>query len=192
MNEPPNHYLEDLTLWLSFALHQLVYVPACCLNAIEQELTTKHGDTKMSHKPHPHCDNHQLNQIEVIRSGPDYQEKAAIHNQPHLCRNCGDDILTQAHSSATHEHIKQGNQSFQSWLANEQPSLEINQALPHPSGFENNLLGLSDEHLQRIEKYWSEHQITSPTCAFKAAKLATAADWEETKRQALEDSEMSA
>ncbi|CAN5559886.1 hypothetical protein BH11CYA1_BH11CYA1_25680 [soil metagenome] len=192
MSETDDHHWEDFAQWCSFALHQLVYVPACCLHAIEQELRAKHGDPKITHKPHRYFENHPLKQIELAASGPDYHEKAAIHDQPHVCRNCGGDIITRVYSNDAHEHLKLNNQTFQTWLSNEQPTLDINQALPHPTGYEQNLLGFSDEHLQRIEKYWSDHQITSPNCAFKSAKLATAADWEETKRQALEDSEVSA
>lgn len=188
MSESHAHYWEDLSQWFSFALHQLVYIPACCIHAIERELKAKHGAPKILHRPHEHSKNHPINQLEIATNSTDHLEKASIHDQPHFCRNCGEDIISRVHSSRAHEHTKIENDSFHDWLSNDQPRLDVNEAIPHASAYEPNLDGFNEEHLQRIEKYWTEHQLSSPNCAVKAAKLATAADWEKTKQQSIENS----
>lgn len=188
MTKPHTNYWEDLTHWVSFALHQLAYIPACCIHAIEQELRTKHGEAQRSHKPPTHSENHVGDKLEVAKNSKNYLEKAALKDQPHICRSCGNDIISRVNSSHGHEHTKLDNDTFHDWLSNDQPRLDVYEALPHASGYEQNLSGFSDEHLQRVEKYWAEHQVTSPNCTFKA-KLATAADWERTKQLAVEDSE---
>lgn len=188
MNESHAHYWEDLNQWFAFALHQLVYIPACCIHAIEQELRAKHGAPQILHRPHEHSKNHPINHLEMAKNSTDHLEKASIHDQPHLCRNCGDDIISRVHSSHGREHTKIDNDTFHDWLSNDQPRLDVYEALPHVSAYEQNLDGFNEEHLQRIEKYWAEHQLSSPNCAAKAAKLATAADWEKTKQQSIENS----
>ncbi|MBA4026909.1 MAG: hypothetical protein C0473_01570 [Cyanobacteria bacterium DS3.002] len=190
MTNSHTNYWDDLTHWFSFALHQLAYIPACCIHAIEQELRTKHGESQILHRPPTHSENHAADKLKAAKNSKNYVEKAALGDQPHICRSCGDDIISRVHSSQAHEHMKADNDTFHDWLSNDQPRLDVNEALPHASGYEQNLSGFSDEHLQRVEKYWAEHQLINPNCA-SSAKLATAADWERTKRLALEDSERS-
>lgn len=189
MSQAKTDYWNDLTHWFTFALHQLAYVPACCIHAIEQELRAKHGAPHILHRPPDHSQIKIVNHFETAKESRDHSEKAAIAVQPHICRGCGDDIISRVHSSKTREHTKLDNDTFHDWLANDQPHLDLYEQLPHVNAFEQSIGGFDDEHLQRIEKYWAEHQLASPNCAVKAAKLATAADWERTKRQAMENSE---
>jgi hypothetical protein len=188
MTESHTNYWEDLTQWFSFALHQLTYIPACCLHAIEKELRTRHGEPQILHRPPGHSESHAADKLETAKNSKNYQEKAALQDQPHICRSCGDDIISWVHSSHARNHTKLDNDTFHDWLSNDQPRLDVYETLPHASGYEQNLSGFSDEHLQRVDKYWTEHQLTSPNCT-SPAKLATAADWERTKQLALEDSE---
>ncbi|MBP9092123.1 hypothetical protein KBI23_13935 [bacterium] len=182
-------YWKDLTQWFSFALHQLAYIPACCIHAIEQELRAKHGAPHILHRPPDHSQIQIVNHFETATKLRDHVEKAAIEVQPHICRGCGDDIISRVHSSHAHQLSKVDNDTFHDWLANDQPHLDLYEQLPHVNAFEENLEGFNEEHLQRIEKYWAEHQLSSPKCAIKAVKLATAADWERTKQLAIENSE---
>lgn len=189
MGQAKSDYWHDLTQWFSFALHQLTYVPACCIHAIEQELRAKHGTPHILHRPPDHSQIKIVNHFATAKSSKDHSEKAAIEIQPHRCRGCGDDIITRVHSNHAHEHTRVDNDTFHDWLANDQPHLDLYEGLPHVNAFEQNLEGFNEEHLQRIEKYWAEHQLASPSCGHKAAKLATAADWERTKRLSIENSE---
>ena len=189
MNAAKTDYWNDLTQWFSSTLHQLVYVPACCIHAIEQELAAKHGAPHILHRPSDHSQIEIVNHFETAKRSRDHLEKAGIEVQPHICRRCGDDIINRVHSSHSHEHTRLDNDTFHDWLANDQPHLDLYEGLPHVNAFEQNLEGFNDEHLQRVEKYWAEHQLSSPNCAVKATKLATAADWARTKRLALENNE---
>ena len=191
MSQTKADYWEDLNKWFLFALHQLLYVPACCIHAIEQELKTRHDSPKSSHRPPLHSESRTIDHFEAAKQSKDHLEKATIADQPHICRSCGDDIITRVHSNHAHEHTRVDNDTFHDWLANDQPHLDLYEAMPHVSAFEQNLEGFNEEHLQRIERYWAEHQLASPNCAAtaKAAKLATVADWEKTKRLSLEENE---
>lgn len=191
MSQAKADYWQDLTQWFSFALHQFLYIPACCIHAIEQELRAKHGAPHILHRPPEHSEIHIVNHFETAKNSKQHHEKAAIIDQPHLCRSCGNDIITRVHTGYAHEHAKLDNNTFRDWLANDQPHLDLYEDLPHVSPFEQSLEGSNEEHLQRIERYWAEHQIVSPNCpeAAKNVKLATVADWERTKRLSLEENE---
>ena len=182
-------YWEDVHKWFSFALHQLIYIPACCIHAIDQELRTRHGNPHILHRPPENSEIQIVNHFETAKRSKDHFEKASIDDQPHLCRSCGEDLITRVHTGHAREHTRLDNDTFHDWLANDQPHIDLYEAMPHANAFEQNLEGFNEEHLQRIERYWAEHQLASPSCAHKAAKLATAADWERTKRLSIETSE---
>lgn len=184
-------YWEELHKWFSVALHRLIYIPACCIHAIEQELRIRHGSPHILHRPPEHSEIQIVNHFETAKRSRDHLEKASIDDQPHLCRSCGEDIITKVHTGHAHEHTQLDNDKFHSRLSNDQPHLDLYKDLPQVSPFEQNLEGFNDEHLQRIEKYWAEHQLASSDCAAraKAVKLATAADWEKTKRIAMANNE---
>ncbi len=185
MSKSHINYWEDLSRWFSFAVHRLIFVPVCCIQAIESELTTKHAEFKISHSLPEHNKGGETDNLETLMNTLNIPEKKALIDHPHICRGCGHDIISRAHSSVVHEHTKLDHEIFHNWLSNDQPRLDVYQALPHASGYEQNLDGFTDEHLQRVEKYWAEHQLVSPTCT-NSARLATTAEWERTKKMALE------
>ncbi len=180
------NYWEDLSRWFSFALHRLTFIPVCCMQAVENEVTAKHSHFNILHIPPRHNKGGgETVVLETPINTLNIPEKKALIDHPHICRGCGHDIISRAHSSLVHEHTKLDHEVFHNWLSNDLPRLDVYQALPHACGYEQNLAGFNDEHLQRVEKYWAEHQLVSPSCT-ASAKLATAAEWERTKQLALE------
>ncbi len=180
MSKSQTNYWDDLTQWFSFGMHRLLYIPACCIRAIENELTMKHGESKVLHRPPDHLGHNTAN-FQTANYPLAVPETHGFIDHPHICRGCDHDIVSRAKSSLVHEHTRHDNESFHNWLSNDEPRLDVYKALPRASGYEQNLAGFSDEHLQRVEKYWAEHQLVSPNCT-GSAKLATSADWERTKQ----------
>lgn len=185
MHQPNMSYWEDLNQWLTTAFHQLAYIPACCIHAIESELKLKHGI--MPGGERSTRDAHDLSQ-----SSDEYTDNCVDQDVPpevpHFCKNCGEDIIERIHTTKAQAQTKSDNISFHDWLTNEQSLIDLTKALPHASGFEQNLDGLKEAHLRRIEKYWAEHQFTNPGCSkpLTEVKLASVEEWEETKRHELE------
>jgi hypothetical protein len=87
---------------------------------------------------------------------------SGIPEQSHGCKKCREDIISRAHSGKAHRYIETSNAAYQNWLLNDRSKLDVYADTPHPSGFEQNINGLGDEHLQRVEQYWINHQLRSP------------------------------
>lgn len=185
MNQPNISYWEDLNQWLTTAFHQLAYIPVCCIHAIESELKLKHGIIPSGETATKDSQNHSHNYDESAENCSDENVSSEV---PHFCKNCGEDIIERIHTLKAQAQNKSNNISFHDWLSNEQTLIDLTKALPHASGFEQNIDGLKEAHLRRIEKYWAEHQLTNPGCSrpSKQLKLASVEEWEETKQHELE------
>ncbi|MBU6453269.1 MAG: hypothetical protein KGS72_15915 [Cyanobacteria bacterium REEB67] len=173
MNRPDPPFWERLNRRLGVALDELLHLPACCMHLLEDE-TASATEILPAHRPVDHYGARQQQALE-----------------PHLCKGCGEDIIDHAQSATLHRAARSANITFHDWLINNPPNLDVYNTVPHPSGFEANVDGMRDEHLQRVEQYWYEHQLKNPTCASppKPVACATAADWRRTVAHAQEEAE---
>jgi len=160
MDKHEHHYWQEINRHLVFALNELLYLPVCCLHLFHGGDDVRQALQKASHKP------------DVLE---------------HRCRQCGEDIVSRSQTTESHRSTVTGHGSFHQWMENDQDRLLIYGDTPHATGFEASLPGFEDGHLQRVEQYWYDHQLASPTCKAKPSKgscTATADDWRKTVAEA--------
>jgi hypothetical protein len=173
MHRPDIPFWDKLNRRIGVALDELLHLPSCCLH-LPQDESASASQILHAHRPAEH----------IIKP-----EAALL--QPHRCKGCGEDIIDHGQSAVLHKTSRAANITFHDWLINNPPNLDVYEAVPHPSGFEANVDGMRDEHLQRVEQYWYDHQLKNPACSGPAKHMAcaTAADWRRTVEHAQEEAE---
>jgi hypothetical protein len=176
----------ELNQTLSDALHKLLVIPSCCMcgNApfelpIQQRHSVISTPQFRRNLPRPVGEAERLLRIPAQqgtsvpgRTRDDDLQTAwysTYRQQEHrFCDGCVQDILTRAHTGEAHRHVVTANAHVQDWLLNtpHQSLLsDLYEATPHTNGFEQNIEGFGAAHLERVEQYWFDHQLSSPTGA---------------------------
>jgi len=155
MSDKHYTYSEELNSAISFALHKLLFIPLCCMHRIAAGLKPNGLLFKAQHRPICETYTDPVGELRMIHP----TDTSVIPDQPHICRSCHEDILSRGHSGQAHRRVMAGNTSFHNWLSNDEPMMDLYQDIPHSSGFEQNMPGLKDAHLERVEQYWFDHQL---------------------------------
>lgn len=113
-----------------------------------------------------------------------------------VCKSCAEDIISRAHSGKAHQHRIAENALVHGWLLNTGSATDFYAATPHLSGFEQNLHGLTDAQLERVEQYWFDHQVNvlirkcKASAAGKPSCCAKIGSWESANLRAHEAREL--
>lgn len=79
------------------------------------------------------------------------------------------------------------------WMENRPDEYHLYQDSPTSNGIEQNVDKLDDAFLERVERYWVDHELCSPIQQEaqhqKAQHCAHIGDWQRAQRKALEDKE---
>jgi hypothetical protein len=190
MEATRHHYWDELNRYLTLALHELLIVSSCCARCITTSQVTRKELAQPGKRlvttdyQHIKYQSTIVEPDEIVETG----EIVVPLVQRHISKRLNEDIIVRAHSCEALRYAHGSNDSFHNWLLNDIDRMDPYQAVPHPSGYEQNVHGFDDEHLQRVEQYWIDHQLKSPSCPGpkKPSQLATAADWERTRLAAEE------
>jgi len=179
-----HHYWDELNRYLTFALHELLNLPMCCAHCMTAGNQIKKDLGKVQRRLAKTAAQCAEEELELDEFG----DSVCPLLQGHISKIHAPDILNHAHSCEAQRYAKESNASFQNWLTNDFDRMDPIQALPHPSGYEQNVTGFNEQHLQRVEQYWIDHQLRNPSCSTqaKSCPLATAADWARTRLAAEE------
>lgn len=107
----------------------------------------------------------------ALKSAMPVRTYPAIETSPTLWGTGAKDILTRVHTAQAHRRLLRANASIQDWLAKREAALNIYASTPRANGFEQNISGLEEAHLEQVEHHWLDHQLWSP---IKGAEGATA------------------
>ncbi|MBS1992420.1 MAG: hypothetical protein JSS83_17975 [Cyanobacteria bacterium SZAS LIN-3] len=174
-----HHYWDQFNRALAQALHELLYLPDCCMNLITHSPEDLRALRQHSHQPH-------------CRDAHTDQE--AAEEQAHICRRCGEDIVSRAQTSQAHQSAVTSHTTFHDWMQNDGDRLVMYGDTPNSAGYDEiqrDYPEFKDGHLQRVEQYWYDHQLQNPTCApkKKTSCCVSPDEWRRTQEQAALEEE---
>jgi len=192
MSDKKYQWWTELNQFIDSALGETIFLLKTGFHLICPPSWQKNGEPEIKHfhKPDPNPEFDPLSAVESVGETPAAvsTHTAAIMEAAHICSGCGADIITRAHSRQARTYGRASNVSFHDWMANDIDRMDLYGDTPHPSGFEQNVAGLKDEHLQRVEQYWFDHQLrtTAGAAQCKSSCCATIEQWEQHQSSALE------
>lgn len=109
------------------------------------------------------------------------------------CHKYTQDLLTRVHTAESHKHAQECAKFAKAWMENRPDDYHLYQDSPTSTGVEQNVDSLDDAFLERVERYWVDHELCSPIQQEaqhqKAQHCAHVGDWQKAQRIAMEDKE---
>lgn len=107
------------------------------------------------------------------------------------CHKYTQDLLTRVHTAESHKHAQECAKFAKAWMENRPEDYHLYQDSPTSNGIEQNVDKLDDAFLERVERYWVDHELCSPIQQEaqhqKAQHCAHIGDWQRAQQIAMEE-----